>query len=277
MIQDIYPHQFNNDFVLTSSIHESDYIFYFKENALLMKQSGEALQVPQRKDLVVGDVEGIFLFTFNNEHCFLIWELAQEEDEILVYHDIHVRNPFVQKELDWVTSVALQLKNWYLQHKFCGVCGAENKPKVDERAVVCTSCETTKYPYISPAIIVAIFNDDEILLARNVNFPDGFYSIIAGYVDVGETIEDTIKREAMEEVGLKVKNIRYYKSQPWPFSGSMMLGFIAELDGDSTVQVDGKEIAEAGWYKRNNLPNYPPDRSIAGEIIEKFINNELLV
>jgi NAD+ diphosphatase len=165
--------------------------------------------------------------------------------------------------------------SWYAHNKFCGKCGGLTVLKNDERAISCPSCQTTIYPKISPAIIVAIFSNDKILLARGVNFRDGFYSLVAGYVDIGESIEDAVVREVKEEVGLDIKNIRYYKSQPWPFSGSMMIGFIAEADDTQPIRIDEREIIDAAWFSHTNLPNHPQNRSIAGEIIEKFVKGEL--
>lgn len=131
------------------------------------------------------------------------------------------------------------------------------------------------YPKISPAIIVAIVCGNNILLARGSNFRGSWYSLIAGYADVGESLEDTVKREVKEEVGLDVRNIRYYKSQPWPLSGSMMIGFVAEADDHQPVSVDRREIAEAAWFTRGRLPEYSMRLSIAGEMIEKFDKGEL--
>ena len=275
MIQDIQPHHFDNTYTSTSEIKEDDFIFCFKDNALLMKQNSEALELIKKKDVTENRLDGVFLFTFNHTNCVLVNDYPDQCNDAFVFHEVHFRNPILQKELDWICSVALQLKNWYGAHLFCGKCGSKTKPKRDERAVFCPSCHYTKYPNIFPAIIVAILNEDKILLARNANFPEGFFSLVAGYVDVGESIEDAVAREVKEEVGLKVKNIRYYKSQPWPFSGSMMLGFVAQLDGDPTIRVDAKEITEAHWYTRYNLPNTPPNRSIAGEIIEMYVAEKL--
>ena len=123
--------------------------------------------------------------------------------------------------------------------------------------------------------IIAIVCNDKLLLARNANFRGNWYSLIAGYADVGESLEETLAREVKEEVGLDVSNIRYYKSQPWPLSGSMMIGFIAEADDQQPITIDNKEIVEAAWFTRGNLPNHPPTLSIAGEMIEKFENGEL--
>ena len=165
--------------------------------------------------------------------------------------------------------------NWYSQNKFCGKCGAKTQQKPDERAIICPDCNTIVFPKISPAIIVAIICNNKILLARNTNFPGSWYSLIAGYADIGETLEETLIREVKEEVGLEVKNIRYYKSQPWPLSGSMMIGFIAEAYENQSISIDNKEIAEAAWFTRENLPNHSSTISIAGEMIEKFEKGEL--
>ncbi len=131
------------------------------------------------------------------------------------------------------------------------------------------------YPKISPAIIVAIINGDKILLANNNNFRSNWYSLVAGYADIGESLEETVKREVKEEIGIDVTNIKYYKSQPWPFSGSMMIGFFAYADKAQAIQVDNKEISHAAWYKRGSLPNHPTNLSIAGEMIDLFENNQL--
>jgi NAD+ diphosphatase len=134
---------------------------------------------------------------------------------------------------------------------------------------------TIVYPKISPAIIVAIICRNKILLARNSSFPGSWYSLVAGYVDIGESLEEAVTREVKEEVGLDIRNIRYYKSQPWPFSGSMMVGFVADADEDQTISIDMKEIAEAAWFQRGKLPNHSLNVSIAGEMIERFDKGEL--
>jgi len=275
MIQDIHPHTFDNRFEVNCKAQDEDYIFFFKGNELLLYKENDLSVLPRRKQLDGINETGIFLFRLDDTACYLITECSVPNSELFVFHEVHFRNPFAQKELDYCTSVALHLKNWYDQHKFCGKCGTATVPQTEERAITCPACKHTKFPTISPAIIVAVLHEDKILLAHNINFPEGFYSLIAGYTDIGETIENTISRELKEEVGIDIKSIRYYKSQPWPFSGSLMIGFIAESEDNQTIQVDGKEIQHANWYTRDNLPIYPPDRSIAGEIIEKFKKGEL--
>jgi NAD+ diphosphatase len=275
MIQDIHLHLFENSFVVTSGIQDDDYVFCFRDNALLLKQGHEAIEIPRKRDFEGNISEVTFLFKLDNTRCFLVMDSPEQDQNQFFYHEVRSLNAIPRKEIDWAGGVAFQLRNWYTQNKFCGKCGSRTNPGPEERSLICPSCQTIRYPNISPAIIVALLHEDKILLARNANFPVGFYSIVAGYVEIGETVEDAVKREVKEEVGLQIKNIRYYKSQPWPFSGSMMLGFIAEIEGEPTIRIDEKEIVEADWYSRNDLPGYPPNRSIAGEMIEKFRKGEL--
>lgn len=275
MIQDILPHQFDNRYVVVSEIEKSDYIFHFKGNELLLKQIGEQYELPQACDWIGWAPTGQYLFSFDGKNCFLVNDCPSPHGEGFVFHEVKSSNTIGQLELDWVTVVALQLKNWYAQHRFCGKCGTPTVHKTDERALECPKCQSLKYPVISPAIIVAIVSDDKILLARNVNFRPDFYSLVAGYVDVGESVEAALVREVREEVGMEIRNIRYYKSQPWPYSGSMMLAFVAEADERQPIKIDPHEIADANWYTRFNLPGHPTNRSIAGEMIEKFLDGEL--
>lgn len=270
MIQDILPHHFDNTFQSKSYIEANDFVFHFRDNALLLKKEKGEFHLPRKEELNSCASEGIFMFELNHTACFLVWDCESTKNAMLAYYEVSFRNPFCQKEIDWSAGVALQLKNWYQAHKFCGKCGSVTKHKQDERAILCPSCKSILFPHISPAIIVAILCEDKILLARGASFPEGYFSLIAGYLDVGESIEDAVRREVREEVGVEIKNIRYYNSQPWPFSGSMMIGFIAEAKEHQDIKIDGLEILEADWFQGDKLPNYPPDRSIAGEIIEKF-------
>ncbi len=274
MIQDIDPHHFDNTFIETC-IRENDYIFHFNGNAILLKTIGEQLDIPRFKDLPQLNIKATFLFSLDHTNCFLIWGEVEFNNNDLTYHEIRSSQTIFQKHIEWSATVAFQLRNWYEQNRYCGKCGAATKQSLSERAINCESCQTSLYPNISPAIIVAILCGDKILLARGVNFREDFYSLVAGYVEVGESIEDAVTREVKEEVGIDIYNIRYYKSQPWPYSGSMMIGFIAEADAQQVIQIDRNEIIEAAWYQRNHLPNYPSERSIAGEMINKFINGNL--
>jgi NAD+ diphosphatase len=271
MLHEIFPHQFNNQFIVTNNIGENDFIFYYNGNSTLLKINGDGFEIPRKKDVssISNMTAATFLFTLNTVSCFLIWDDPKADDSQFIYKEINFRT-FKQQEISWSSMVGLQLKNWYSENKFCGKCGSKTKEKSDERAIVCPSCNKTVFPKISHAIIVAIVCNNKILLAHNSNFPNSWYSLVAGYADIGESLEETVKREVKEEVGLDVKNIRYYKSQPWPFSGSMMIGFFAEADDTQIIFPDHKEITEAAWFSRGNLPSHPPNISIAGEMIDQF-------
>ena len=277
MIHEIFPHQFDNHFIITDNIAEDDYILHYNEKSLLLKINGDEFQLPTKKDVsdIFDTTERTFLFSLNGVRCFLVWNATKLIDDRFVYKEISSFRTLNPREIAWICIVGFQLNNWYLENKFCGKCGTKTAEKPDERAIVCPNCNTVVFPKISPAIIVAILCKNKILLAHNSNFEQKRYSLVAGYVDVGETLEETVMREVKEEVGLDVKNIRYYKSQPWAFSGSMMIGFTAEADDTQPIRPDNVEITEADWFSRENLPNHPPKISIAGEMIDKFEKGEL--
>ncbi len=277
MINEILPHSFNNHYRANTAIKNFHYIFHYKEGTLLLKISGDEFEIPQKKDFIdIPDItEYTFLFTLNNTPCFLIWDEPKTDNPNFIYKEISFFRTTNQREIAWVSIVGLHLMSWYSQNRFCGKCGSRTQQNPNERAISCPSCETTVYPKISPAIIVAIICNNKILLARNSNFSGSWFSLIAGYADIGESLEETLIREVKEEVGLDIKNIRYYKSQPWPLSGSMMIGFVAEADENQPIVIDEKEIVEAAWFTRGNLPQHSSTISIAGEMIDKFEKGEL--
>jgi NAD+ diphosphatase len=277
MIQDIIPHRFDNRYIANKNIGENDFVLHYNGDSLLLKTCGEELTIPQAKDFpeISDKTEYNFLFTLNDVPCFLIQDKLNTDQPDLIYKEINFFRTTLQMEIAWISIAGFHLMTWYSNNKFCGKCGAKTMRKSDERALICPGCNTTVFPKISPAIIVAVICNNKILLARNSNFPGNWYSLLAGYVDIGESLEDTLKREVKEEVGLDVWNIRYYKSQPWPLSGSIMTGFIAEADENQSISIDIKEIAEARWFTRGNLPKHSSNISIAGEMIEKFERGEL--
>jgi NAD+ diphosphatase len=179
----------------------------------------------------------------------------------------------VSGELLTVVGRALAIAEWDITHRFCGRCGTPTDLVPGERARRCPSCHTPFYPRIAPAVIVLITRGDSMLLARAANFPDAFFSTLAGFVEPGESLEEAVHREVKEEVGVELKNVRYFGSQPWPFGRSLMVGFTAEYAGGE-LRVDGTEIAEAGWYTAENLPRIPPRLSIARHLIDSFLGRK---
>ena len=160
--------------------------------------------------------------------------------------------------------------DWRTTSRFCGRCGATTGRMPAERAMRCPACGLTIHPRIAPAAIVLVRKGDLALLARNARFPLPFYSTVAGFTDIGETLEETVRREVKEEVGVEVGALRYFGSQPWPFPHSLMVGFTAEwLSGD--IVVDGEEIADAKWFSPAELPRIPPRLSIARRMIDAWV------
>jgi NAD+ diphosphatase len=168
-----------------------------------------------------------------------------------------------------VTARALQVLEWDRTHRFCGSCGAATRLSSGERARECPTCGHLSYPRISPAVIMAVIRGEKILLARARRFPAGFYSVLAGFVEPGETLEQCVRREVREETGVEVKNIRYFASQPWPFPHSLMIAFTTEYAGGE-IRVDETELLDAGWYAAGELPSIPDPISVARRLIDWF-------
>jgi NAD+ diphosphatase len=162
---------------------------------------------------------------------------------------------------------AFQVSHWARTHRYCGACGAATRLLAGERCMRCTGCGHMAYPRISPAMMVLIQRGDHILLARHTHSPAPFYTALAGFVEAGESVEETVHREVMEEVGLKVKNLRYFASQPWAFPHSLMIAFTAEYAGGD-IRIDPTEIADARWFgPGDTLPLTPSTLSIASALI----------
>jgi NAD+ diphosphatase len=164
---------------------------------------------------------------------------------------------------------ALEIAEWDRTHRFCGTCGSPTARKRGERALECTACGSLSYPRISPAVIVAIVRGKSILLARARRFPPNMYSVLAGFVEPGETLEECVAREVKEETGIEVKNIRYFASQPWPFPHSLMVAFTAEY-ASGEIRVDPEELLDAGWYTADNFPSLPHPITVARRLINWF-------
>lgn len=277
MIHEISPHRFSNQYISQPQTGSEDYILHYKDNSILLMGNGDEPEIPRRKDFtgIAGEENSIFLFTLDDIPCFLAIDGPEAAGDCLVYRDISFFRTAGRQEIAWISLAGFHLAKWYSRNRYCGKCGSGTIHKPGERALICTVCSFTVFPQISPAVIVAVTCKDKILLARGSNFTGTRYSLIAGYVDIGETLEEALAREVKEEVGLDVKNIRYYKSQPWPLTGSIMIGFTAEGDDLQPLDIDTAEILTAGWFTRGNLPDHSLNLSIAGEMIERFDKGQL--
>ncbi len=177
------------------------------------------------------------------------------------------------EELFWVAGRACQVIEWERTHRYCGRCGSALVPKRGERAKECPDCGLAVFPRISPAMIVAVEKDGRILLARNRRRGLPIYSVLAGFVDPGETLEQCVHREVMEEVGIRIRNLRYFGSQPWPFPSNLMLAFTAE-HASGRISIDREELLEADWYEPERLPPIPDGVTIARQMIDAFVRRQ---
>ena len=192
-----------------------------------------------------------------------------EEPEEMSFRDLRGMLGSIDEGFFAMAGRAKQVVNWNRTHRFCGRCGAGTIPGPTELSKECPRCGMHFYPRLSPAAIMLITGGEELLLARSPHFPPGMYSALAGFVEPGESIEQTIEREVREEVGVEVRNLRYFGSQPWPFPDSLMIGFTAEYAGGE-LRFD-EEIEDAGWFSAEKMPELPPSLSIARAMIDHFL------
>jgi NAD+ diphosphatase len=213
-----------------------------------------------------------YIGSYEGHSCFCTQLNEQQKEWPTGFQLVELRELTPQTDdpgLFILAGAANHILHWRNMNQYCGRCGHKTKRKDDERAFVCDHCGNVVYPRISPATITAIIRGDEILLAHNRNFAPGLFSLIAGYVEPGESLEQCVEREIQEEVGIKVKNVRYFSSQPWSFPDSLMMAFLADYDSGE-IDVDKIEIIEAGWFQADKLPLIPSTDSVAGKMIRWF-------
>jgi NAD+ diphosphatase len=217
-------------------------------------------------EVPIGDVDdsALYLGELDGEPCFATQRAEGEA--------VSLRQLFgvLSDEAFGVAGRALGVSAWDRDHRFCGRCGGETARSTTERLRTCAQCKHGAYPRLSPAVIMLVERDGKALLARNARFSSPFYSTLAGFVEVGETLEETVAREVHEEAGVVVANVKYFGSQPWPFTGSLMIGFTAKWSSGEIV-ADPTEIMDAGWFGPDEIPVVPPKLSIARALIDDFV------
>ena len=276
MIQDIAPHTYHNEYKPSAPDKNSFILAYEKGSILLPHQEREAdIYFPRFQDLEekVSDLYSKYIYLFSiDDHAFL-------SDSGIGYHpSSRLRIPGYTKSSDspghsiWHLQELqdISFSEWYSKRRFCGCCGKPMLHSQKERMMECPSCGNQEYPVLCPAVIVGITNGDKIILSKYEGRRFKRYALIAGFAEIGETIEETVHREVMEEVGLKVKNLRYYKSQPWSFSGTLLFGFFCDVDGDDTLTVDHEELSMAQWVERDKIPDQGNNISLTKEMMMLF-------
>lgn len=226
----------------------------------------------------------IFLGTLKGEggavpcYCGEVGDQAVPPDGY-AFESLRPLYTLLDEQTFWLAGRAVQIVDWDRTSRFCGRCGNETEAQPNERSKICPRCQLTDYPRLSPAVIVRVTRDTEqgpeILLARAQRFTTAMFSVLAGFVEPGETLEECVEREICEEVGITVRNIQYFGSQPWPFPHSLMIAFTADY-GSGDIHIDRTELAEAAWFAPHSLPAIPPPPSVANKLIQAFLDETTL-
>lgn len=278
MIQDITPHEFRNEYI-PEVPKSNSIILYYEEHVCLVRREQEEIYFPtfgemEKRNPNLYD-EAVYLFSVDGVGYYLVQDLdwgtlseyALENTEIFRSVDPLYRA--------FAGITGYQLYCWYQDNRYCGRCGSMMRRDEELRMVRCNKCNNLVFPTLPPAVIIGITDGDRIIMSKYNGREYKKYALIAGYAEIGETIEDTVRREVMEEVGLKVKNIRYYKSQPWSFSGCLLMGFFCDLDGEDQITLEEEELSMAAWFQRDEIPVMPNRCSLTNEMIIKFKNGEV--
>lgn len=290
MIQEIgAENAFDNHF----EPHEpagSDYVLHFSDGGCLTRVApvgagdadggdlGDVIELPRLADYPVRPERVTYLFSLGGGRFFLALDDVVAPPAGFRYEAMGWLRHTEPAHLLFAAVTASQLSRWYRDNRFCGSCGSPTELAPASREIVCPSCARIVYPKICPGVICAVTQladdpaDDRIVLTRYAGRTTALWALVAGFTEIGEPLEDTVRREVMEEVGLRVRDLRFYKSQPWGFTDTLMAGFWCEVEGDPSITVDRKELKEARWFRRDEIPlERTGDRaSLTGEMIERF-------
>lgn len=278
MIQDIEPRIFDNNFK-NREPEAHDLFLAYRGDEVLVREDQEKLWYPSFADFEADypqlRQQARFLFSIDDLHYFLVG--SKEIEAGKGWHYVST-NRFRTEPKYWRSfagAVGWQLNRWYENHGFCSKCGKTMRHSEKERMLYCEVCGFQAYPTISPCVIVAVHNGNKLLLTKYAGRAYTRYALVAGFAEIGESLEKTVHREVLEEVGVKVKNLKFYKSQPWPFSDTLLMGFFAELDGDDTITIEENELALGVWMDRENIPPEEGKISLTGEMMEAFRTGQI--
>ena len=251
--------------------------FIFSENKLLVSQKPESVTIPLLVDLSelgLTTMQQNSLGQVDDHHCYAV-EVAEGTipPAGMTFEGLREVYGRLDEDLFWIAARAVQIVDWDRTHQLCGRCGVPLKTSQTERAKECPKCGLLHFPRLAPAIIVLVERGNKLLLARSRHFMPGMYSVLAGFVEPGESLEEAVLREVKEEVGISIKDIKYFGSQPWPFPHSLMIGFTAAYAGGN-ISLDDLEIEDANWFTADNLPRIPGKISIARKLIDWFVDKQ---
>ena len=262
---------------LELNVKENNHFIVFKDNKIIYEPDLKTFLL-ESNYLDIDTKNALFIGIAESEKKIYGVDISGQDSDINIGYEslieLDVRHLLAISKPEDIALMgrANQLLYWIKSNKYSGYSGKLNKFDIEEEALKCPASSKIIYPAIAPCVLAMVTKGNEILLARNNLFPEGLFSVLAGFVEVSESAEDTVKREVLEEVNLKVTNLKYFGSQPWPFPSQLMLGFSCEYESGE-IKVDEKEIAEANWYRYDELPYVPPTTSLSGLLINSFVED----
>lgn len=274
MIQDIFPSRLEHTFRNLAPALEDCFFSFRNEKVLLRVREDGSRELPTFRDLQkpiekIRDLT-VFLFCVDDIPIYLLQpnDIVASEGQCLRYFPVESLNHILPEWVYFAGITALHLGHWYERNVYCGKCGDRMERNRNQRELTCHSCGSIVYPHIAPVVMVAVINEDRLLMTKYADRSLSQWVLISGFVEIGETLEEAAKREVFEETGIHIKDLKYFGSQPWGFSNSVIVGYIARLDGSDEIHLDKRELAVAEWHSRSNLPQELTDISIAYEMIE---------
>ena len=281
MLQDIGYGRLENEFRNVIPNGQSVIVCFRGNKVLIHRDKNDALYLPSYTQCAQwaqdhewkGWNEDKYQYVFRlMDTDYFIWmgETGESSDSDFEYETVRDLRQTVSKHICFGVMTAWHLFVWYQNNRFCGRCGAPTVHDNKERMMRCPECGNMIFPKIAPAVIIAVTDGDRILMSKYAGRAYTRYALLAGFVEIGETAEQTVQREVMEEVGLRVKNVRYYKTQPWGIESDLLLGYFCDLDGDDTIHLDRNELARAEWYPRDAMPVEDDGISLTREMMRIF-------
>ena len=272
MLQDMAAGRLENEFRNIAAGADDRILCFWQNQVLLRRNADDSLVLPTLSQMADWEAAAAprYVFRLQGENYFLWTDAAPAAPAGFAYESVRLLRQLKSKEICYAVMTGWHLYNWYRTNRLCGCCGTPTEHDSKERMLRCPGCGNLIFPRISPAVIVAVTNGEQLLLSKYAGRAYTRYALLAGYTEIGETLEQTVHREVMEEVGLRVKNLRYYKSQPWGVDGNVLMGFYCDVDGDDTIHIDENELSMADWYPRDNLPAQDDGISLTREMIRVF-------
>lgn len=269
MIQDIYPKIFNNEYCWKPPQADSRIMIFYGDR-ILCKVENKKVSYLTYKELGCYEDLLTYLFTVGEVTYYLYPTEEKLHIKEFSYEKMFTLRKMQPQEEIYAGVTAYHLYQWYWDNRYCGRCAKKLFPDKKQRMLYCKECGNMVFPRINPAVIVGVYNEDELLLTKYADREYKRYALIAGFAEIGEALEDTVKREVWEEVGIEVGDVEYYKSQPWGFTGGLLMGFFAKAVGNLDIHRQEDELAEALWVKKNEIILDPEEISLTREMMKVF-------